>query len=83
MSASVLEQMRAAREEIEVIGRSISKVIHDKKSNPKLNVSADRCVKFLLGLQQEKAAAFVQMLDDEDGMRREEANVLAGTRDFH
>eukprot|EP00400_MALV-I_sp_L67-5_P000222 gene223-644_t len=78
MSASMLEQMRAAREDLETIERAIAKVVQDKKKNPRLKTSADRCVKFLLNLQQEKALAFKTMMADEDGMRREEANVLAG-----
>jgi hypothetical protein len=76
----VLEQLRSAHEDIENIEKAMSMVMMDKQKNTRPNVSCEHALKYLVETSQKKSATAVEIYKDEDGMRTDDINALAGQR---
>eukprot|EP01066_Platyproteum_vivax_P014468 Platyproteum_vivax@DN6476_c0_g1_i1.p1 len=80
MATSVLEQLRAVQEDVELYEKGAARVIADREINPKMRVQYDHCVKASLKKMQDSAKIAVELYGDADGLRKEEIAFLAGTK---
>lgn len=80
MSFSVLEQLRSSHEDIENIEKAMSMVLMDKSKNSKVGVSCEHALKHLIDFSQAKCKTAVEIYEDQDGMRADDINALAGQR---
>lgn len=80
MSASVLETLRCAHEDLENIEKAASRILLDKHHNPKLAVNCDNSIKHLLEQAGGKCEVALEIYADKDGIRTDDINVLAGQR---
>merc|ERR1719486_505712 len=58
----------------------MSMVMMDKQKNARPNVSCEHALKYLVETSQKKCATAVEIYKDEDGMRTDDINALAGQR---
>ncbi len=80
MASSALEGLRSAHEDLENIEKAVSKIMLEKHKNQKLAVSVDHCIKYLMDQAQGKSQSVLDLYEDKDGARKEDINMLAGTR---
>jgi len=80
MSSSVLEQIRDFLEDIETLEKSISKELQYKSENPKESVLTDHKIKNLIELTQTKSVESLALINDADGLKKEELAILEGKK---
>jgi hypothetical protein len=82
MTSSVLEYIRGSREDLESIDKAISLLLQEKTTTktPARQVSCDTCISYLITQSQKKAKEVEDLLEDKDGMKKEEVDQLAGVR---
>lgn len=76
--SGVLEQLRAGHEEIELIEKSISKLLGDRHKKPGKRFVAERAALTLLDEASATAERCLEIYKDSDGLRKEETRFLAG-----
>jgi len=80
MSASVLETLRCAHEDMETIEKAASRILLEKHHQPKMAVACDQSIKYLIDRSTDQAQVALDIYADKDGIRTDDINLLAGQR---
>ncbi|KAL4436431.1 hypothetical protein ABPG74_002997 [Tetrahymena malaccensis] len=80
MSANWLEQTRSVLENIELLDQTVLDFMFDKLENPKDQVIIDNKLKNLIEMKQSKCMDALILLQDFDGVKKEEMAILEGKK---
>ncbi|CRG99458.1 splicing factor 3A subunit 3, putative [Plasmodium relictum] len=78
MSQFLIEQIRYLHEEIELIEKAIAELIEEKVKNSKKNILYDYSINYLVEKIQKKSKILLQFYNDEDNLKKEEMQFIAG-----
>ncbi|CEM09068.1 unnamed protein product [Vitrella brassicaformis CCMP3155] len=80
MSHFLLEQLRQAHEDVETIEKAVAKLLAEKAKHPKHAVKYEHAIRNLLDSLRGKSQTALDIYADKDGLRRDEIQMLGGTR---
>ncbi|CRG96794.1 splicing factor 3A subunit 3, putative [Plasmodium gallinaceum] len=78
MSQFLIEQIRYLHEEIELIEKALAELIEEKVKNSKKNILYDYSINYLVEKIQKKSKTLLQFYNDEDNLKKEEMQFIAG-----
>lgn len=82
MSNTILEMIRSKHEETEHLEKALSKALAYKDNNPKDKVTADLMIRKLIDQIQKISKELIDLSQDKDGLKKEEIDILAGSKNY-
>lgn len=83
MSSSTVEQIRDHLQDYEILEKAIANQMLYKSENPKEAVITDHKIKNLTEIAQQKCADALALIQDTDGLKKEEMAILEGTKSYN